>query len=103
MGPHIDSLKIGETLELKGPIPKYPYTPNIKKSIGLVAGGTGIAPMIQVGAIGGLLPPGSHPRRSNLAREPINQHIIVVVSCNMLVMCHRQITIRSKPPAPHAQ
>jgi len=55
MGPHVDSLKIGETLELKGPIPKYPYKPNIKKSIGLVAGGTGIAPMIQVGRTGFIL------------------------------------------------
>lgn len=48
MGPHMDSLKIGDTLEMKGPIPKYPYEPNIKKHIGMVAGGTGIAPMLQV-------------------------------------------------------
>lgn len=25
MGPYIDSLKVGDALELKGPIPKYPY------------------------------------------------------------------------------
>eukprot|EP00195_Chlamydomonas_chlamydogama_P016022 CAMPEP_0202889976 /NCGR_PEP_ID=MMETSP1392-20130828/509_1 /ASSEMBLY_ACC=CAM_ASM_000868 /TAXON_ID=225041 /ORGANISM="Chlamydomonas chlamydogama, Strain SAG 11-48b" /LENGTH=297 /DNA_ID=CAMNT_0049573441 /DNA_START=119 /DNA_END=1012 /DNA_ORIENTATION=- len=48
MGPYIDSLKIGDTLEMKGPIPKYPYSPNIKKKIGMVAGGTGITPMLQV-------------------------------------------------------
>uniref|UniRef100_A0A7S0RQ42 NADH-cytochrome b5 reductase n=1 Tax=Chlamydomonas leiostraca TaxID=1034604 RepID=A0A7S0RQ42_9CHLO len=48
MSKHIGSLKPGDTLEMKGPIPKYPYQPNIKKNIGMVAGGTGIAPMLQV-------------------------------------------------------
>ena len=32
---------------MQGPIPKYPYSANVKKSIGMVAGGTGIAPMLQ--------------------------------------------------------
>ncbi|GLC37614.1 hypothetical protein PLESTF_001642100 [Pleodorina starrii] len=48
MSKHIDSLKVGETLEMKGPIKKYPYEPNTKKHIGMVAGGTGITPMLQV-------------------------------------------------------
>jgi len=33
---------------MKGPIPKYPYQPNIKKNIGMIAGGTGLTPMLQV-------------------------------------------------------
>lgn len=48
MSKHIGNLKIGDTLEMKGPIPKYPYQANIKKHIGMVAGGTGITPMLQV-------------------------------------------------------
>lgn len=48
MSKYIGDLKIGDTLEMKGPIPKYPYQPNIKKKIGMVAGGTGITPMLQV-------------------------------------------------------
>ncbi len=48
MSKHIDSLKVGDTLEMKGPIPKYPYSANAKKKIGMVAGGTGITPMLQV-------------------------------------------------------
>ncbi|GLI66870.1 hypothetical protein VaNZ11_010861 [Volvox africanus] len=48
MSKHIDSLKIGESLEMKGPIKKYPYEANAKKHIGMVAGGTGITPMLQV-------------------------------------------------------
>lgn len=48
MSKHICSLKPGDTLEIKGPIPKLPITPNLKKNIGMVAGGTGITPMLQV-------------------------------------------------------
>lgn len=48
MSKHIGDLKVGECLEVKGPIPKLAYMPNMKKSIGMVAGGTGITPMLQV-------------------------------------------------------
>ncbi|MEW5305661.1 MAG: hypothetical protein WDW36_008187 [Sanguina aurantia] len=48
MSKHFDSLKVGDMLEMKGPILKYPYEPNSKKSIGLLAGGTGITPMLQL-------------------------------------------------------
>lgn len=33
---------------MKGPISKYPYKANTKKKIGLIAGGTGLTPMLQV-------------------------------------------------------
>ncbi len=45
---HIDHLKAGDSLEIKGPIPKMRFTPNLKKKIGMIAGGTGITPMLQV-------------------------------------------------------
>eukprot|EP00250_Pteridium_aquilinum_P033121 c5219_g1_i1 orf=440-1468(-) len=48
MSQHIGSLKPGDTLEMKGPIPKISYKPNMKKNIGMIAGGTGITPMLQV-------------------------------------------------------
>ena len=48
MSKHFASLKVGDTLECKGPIVKLAYTPNMRASIGLVAGGTGITPMLQV-------------------------------------------------------
>ncbi len=41
-------MQIGETLDVKGPIIKLAYKPNMKQSIGMVAGGTGITPMLQV-------------------------------------------------------
>eukprot|EP00796_Vickermania_ingenoplastis_P010208 gene10208-7152_t len=48
MGQHLFSLKQGETVEVKGPVTKLAIRPNQYKSIGMIAGGTGIAPMYQV-------------------------------------------------------
>ena len=48
MSQHIASLKPGDTLDFKGPILKIAYKPNQYKEIGMVAGGTGITPMLQV-------------------------------------------------------
>ncbi|KAK4257376.1 hypothetical protein QN277_006971 [Acacia crassicarpa] len=48
MSQHFDSLKPGDVVEVKGPIEKLRYTPNMKKHIGMIAGGTGITPMLQV-------------------------------------------------------
>jgi len=48
MSSLIHSLRKGDTLEVKGPIPKIPYKANMKKEIGMIAGGTGITPMMQV-------------------------------------------------------
>ncbi|PPD68584.1 hypothetical protein GOBAR_DD34538 [Gossypium barbadense] len=42
------TLKPGDVLEVKGPIEKLRYSPNMKKHIGMIAGGTGITPMLQV-------------------------------------------------------
>lgn len=39
MSKHLGEMKVGESVAFKGPIPKYPYTPNTKKEIGMVAGG----------------------------------------------------------------
>lgn len=48
MSEHIHSLKPGDTLEIKGPIPKYPWSTNKHNHIALLAGGTGITPMWQL-------------------------------------------------------
>ena len=48
MSKHIAELKPGDTLKFKGPILKLGYKPNEYESIGMVAGGTGITPMLQV-------------------------------------------------------
>lgn len=45
---HLCNLQEGDTVEVKGPFPKLAYTPNMKKRIGMIAGGSGITPMLQV-------------------------------------------------------
>jgi len=44
---YLHSLKVGDDIEVKGPFVKMPYRANMKKRIGMVAGGTGITPVSQ--------------------------------------------------------
>lgn len=48
MSEHIHSMKPGDKLDFKGPLPKYPWAPNKHEHIALLAGGTGITPMYQL-------------------------------------------------------
>lgn len=48
MSRHIHNMQVGETLDIKGPFPKYQYKVNEKKHVGMIVGGTGITPMYQV-------------------------------------------------------
>ena len=41
-------VKAGDSIELKGPFQKFAYEANQWKSVGLIAGGTGITPMYQL-------------------------------------------------------
>ncbi|KAF5013592.1 hypothetical protein FDECE_397 [Fusarium decemcellulare] len=48
MSTHIHSLVPGQRLDIKGPLPKYPWEENKHEHIALIAGGTGITPMYQL-------------------------------------------------------
>ncbi|KAG6968352.1 hypothetical protein JG688_00005860 [Phytophthora aleatoria] len=48
LSKHIVELKEGDSLDMKGPFPKFSYYPNRYKSIGMIAGGSGITPMLQL-------------------------------------------------------
>ncbi|KAL1970606.1 hypothetical protein VTN77DRAFT_4250 [Rasamsonia byssochlamydoides] len=48
MSEHLHSLKVGDQVDFKGPIPKYQWEPNKHKHIACLAGGTGITPMYQL-------------------------------------------------------
>eukprot|EP00123_Amoebidium_parasiticum_P013461 comp21968_c0_seq1/m.31703 comp21968_c0_seq1/g.31703 ORF comp21968_c0_seq1/g.31703 comp21968_c0_seq1/m.31703 type:complete len:297 (-) comp21968_c0_seq1:316-1206(-) len=65
---YFDKLKPGDKVNMKGPIVKLPVTPNMKKEIGMIAGGTGITPMYQV--------------IHELLRHPENKTKITLVFCN---------------------
>jgi cytochrome-b5 reductase len=47
-GQAINSLSVGESVQFKGPMQKFEYKPNMWKHVGMVAGGSGITPCLQV-------------------------------------------------------
>lgn len=45
---HMACMKIGETMKVKGPKGAMVYKPNMSRHLGMIAGGTGITPMLQI-------------------------------------------------------
>jgi cytochrome-b5 reductase len=45
---HVSLLKIGDKAKIKGPKGKFVYTPDLSRELGMIAGGTGITPMLQI-------------------------------------------------------
>ncbi|KAK7924128.1 hypothetical protein PG985_006182 [Apiospora marii] len=45
---YMASLAVGQTIRMRGPKGAFVYTPNMVRHFGMVAGGTGITPMLQV-------------------------------------------------------
>ncbi|KAH8690171.1 NADH-cytochrome b5 reductase [Talaromyces proteolyticus] len=45
---YLDDLKVGQTMKVRGPKGAMVYTPNMSRRIGMIAGGTGITPMLQI-------------------------------------------------------
>ncbi|KAL2261764.1 hypothetical protein VTK26DRAFT_3405 [Humicola hyalothermophila] len=45
---HLATLAVGQTIRVRGPKGAFVYTPNMVRHFGMVAGGTGITPMLQV-------------------------------------------------------
>ena len=45
---HLQTLKIGDKMKVKGPKGAMVYTPNMVRRFGMIAGGTGITPMLQI-------------------------------------------------------
>ncbi|KAI6246892.1 NADH-cytochrome b5 reductase 1 [Erysiphe necator] len=44
----VASMKIGQTIKVRGPKGAFTYTPNMVRKFGMIAGGTGITPMLQI-------------------------------------------------------
>lgn len=45
---YMTTLKVGDTMKIKGPKGAMVYTPGLVKRFGMIAGGTGITPMLQI-------------------------------------------------------
>lgn len=48
MSRHLESLRLGDTIDVRGPLGKFTYEPNSYRRLLMVCGGTGITPMWQV-------------------------------------------------------
>ncbi|QRV86528.1 hypothetical protein RhiJN_14546 [Ceratobasidium sp. AG-Ba] len=48
LSSHIHSMSIGQTIKIKGPIPKLAWVANQYDEVGMIAGGSGITPIFQV-------------------------------------------------------
>ena len=45
---HVSLLKVGDHIRVKGPKGQFNYSPTLCREIGMIAGGTGITPMLQI-------------------------------------------------------
>jgi cytochrome-b5 reductase len=45
---HMATLRVGDTMKVKGPKGAMVYEPNLVRRFGMIAGGTGITPMLQI-------------------------------------------------------
>lgn len=45
---HLAGLQVGDTMKVRGPKGAMVYSPNMIRHIGMIAGGTGITPMLQI-------------------------------------------------------
>lgn len=48
MSRYMDSLQLGDSIDVRGPLGKFTYSPNSYRRLNMVCGGTGITPMWQV-------------------------------------------------------
>lgn len=46
--PYLESLNIGDKIEIRGPKGEMKYHKNLAKEMGMIAGGTGVTPMFQI-------------------------------------------------------
>lgn len=87
MSQHLDTLKVGDVLEVKGPIEKLRYSPNMKKQIGMIAGGSGITPMLQIlNAI--LRNPDDNTQVSLIYANTSSEDILLKAELNRLALAH---------------
>ncbi|CAK7272312.1 NADH-cytochrome b5 reductase [Sporothrix epigloea] len=103
MSSHIHNLAPGDKLDIKGPISKYPWSPNKHEQIALIAGGTGITPMYQL--IKGVLHNAEVDKTKitlvygNIAEEDILLHKELRELENTYPQRFRSFFVLEKPPA----
>jgi NAD(P)H-flavin reductase len=69
---HVSLLKIGDKIRVKGPKAQFNYSSKLSREIGMIAGGTGITPMLQI--IRAALKNPEDPTRLNLVYANVNHN-----------------------------
>lgn len=72
----LGELKIGDEIEVQGPKGQFKYSSNLCRSIGMIAGGTGITPMLQI--IKAVLKNPSDKTQLNLIFANVNEDDILL-------------------------
>lgn len=101
MGTHLHNLKKGDAISVKGPIVKIPVKANQYKNIGMICGGTGIAPMYQV-ARTILQTPKNATEIALIYANSRKEDVLLGNELNDLMMEHPQFSpyfVLSKPPS----
>ncbi|KAI0307849.1 hypothetical protein B0F90DRAFT_74716 [Multifurca ochricompacta] len=73
---HVSLLKIGDKIRVKGPKGQFNYSPTLSREIGMIAGGTGITPMLQI--IRAALKNPQDPTRLSLIYANVNYEDILL-------------------------
>ncbi|KAJ3128269.1 NADH-cytochrome b5 reductase [Nowakowskiella sp. JEL0407] len=98
---YIDGVKIGESVEFKGPSGSFTYTANMVKSFGMIAGGTGITPMLQI--IKAIVDNPADTTAVNLIFANVNEDdILLKKEIDDIAAKHKQIKVYyvlNNPPA----
>ena len=90
---YLHSLHAGDYIQVKGPFVKLEYKANNNKSIGLIAGGTGITPMLQI--IREVIKNPSDTTKMSLLYQCRSESDIAMLrdEINELVSCHDCLTV----------
>jgi cytochrome-b5 reductase len=73
---HVSLLKIGDKIRVKGPKGQFNYSSKLSREIGMIAGGTGITPMLQI--IRAALKNPEDPTRLSLVYANVNYEDILL-------------------------
>ncbi|KAI0283313.1 NADH-cytochrome b5 reductase 1 [Russula aff. rugulosa BPL654] len=73
---HVSLLKIGDKIRVKGPKGQFNYSSTLSREIGMIAGGTGITPMLQI--IRAALKNSEDPTRLSLIYANVNYEDVLL-------------------------
>ena len=80
-------LKIGDKARVKGPKGKFVYTPDLSRELGMIAGGTGITPMLQI-IRAALKNPADKTKLSLIYANVIREDILLKAELDKLASAH---------------